>query len=351
VTANLVKQELRVDSRYIHPLPLNEIYPIPNSNVEIVLIDANHCPGSVLILFIIKDKGRRHLHTGDFRAQPKMCLNQFICQPKNPPINCLYLDTTYLNPQYSFPAQEECIQAVCDIVLKELDVGSKSSSLLDNWMIKLKKDDLMLTNTPQDKVLIVVGTYTIGKERVFINIAKMLKCKIFAPTKKNKILLCQEDDELKAMITNNPLEAQIHVVSLRDIKSDLMVNYLSQYKSHFTSLIAFKPTGWTYKSTITETKDMKLAPLSHVIIPPIDRSLKLTPYYDKHCVKLFGVPYSEHSSFRELASFIASLDIKQIIPTVNMNRLNEMNQYFDKWNQDKSSKRIEVVTYPNEDHW
>lgn len=54
-----------------------------------------------------------------------------------------------------------------------------------------------------------------------IDIARMLKCKIYAPYKKKRILLCQQDDELKAMLTNNPNEAQVHVVPLRDIRADV----------------------------------------------------------------------------------------------------------------------------------
>lgn len=252
VTANLVKQELGVDRRYVHPLPMNELYPIPNSNVTIALIDANHCPGSVLFLFIVQMPDGtqvRHLHTGDFRASPRMCLHPLLCQPDNPPINCLYLDTTYLNPQYAFPAQEECINAVCELVEQELnpekELGIKKASLLDNW-IKKTPDPMNLlkpSTTPnKSRVLIVVGTYTIGKERVFfsklllshntqkkslifsaLDVAKMLKCKIYAPPKKAKILLCQEDEELKSMLTSNPMEAQVHVVFLRDIRGDVNV--------------------------------------------------------------------------------------------------------------------------------
>lgn len=130
-----------------------------------------------------------------------------------------------------------------------------------------------------------------------------------------------------------------------------MSNYLTDHQTHFDSLIAFKPTGWTYKSSNSQTSDMKLAPLSHIISPPSDRTLQLSPYYNYKNIKLFGVPYSEHSSFRELASFIASLEIFNIIPTVNINQLQSMSNYFDKWQQEKSSKRIEVVNYPNQDHW
>lgn len=195
VTANLVKQELGVNRTYVHPLPMNELYPIPGSNVTVALIDANHCPGSVLFLFIIQHSdGRktRHLHTGDFRASPRMCLHPLIRQSENGPIHSLYLDTTYLNPQYAFPAQEECIKAVCDLVKEELEPGNTTEirmpSLLENWiteptlptpkeLIQSESDpmnvfQLMMSpnkSTTKPRVLIVVGTYTIGKERVFFS--------------------------------------------------------------------------------------------------------------------------------------------------------------------------------------
>ena len=130
-----------------------------------------------------------------------------------------------------------------------------------------------------------------------------------------------------------------------------MSKYLFDHKACFDKLIAFKPTGWTYKSTSVETSDMKLAPLSHIIMPPTDRTLSIEPHYNNNKLKFYGVPYSEHSSFRELASFIASLDIQYILPTVNLNKVQDMSNYFTKWQQEKTSKRIEVVSFPSEDHW
>lgn len=52
---------------------------------------------------------------------------------------------------------------------------------------------------------------------------KMLNTKIYAPKKKLRILSCLEDKELQSMITENPSEAQVHVVSLRDIRADVRI--------------------------------------------------------------------------------------------------------------------------------
>ncbi|CAG8688372.1 23518_t:CDS:2, partial [Gigaspora rosea] len=110
VTGNLVVQQLRVKPYYVRKLPMNEEVAIDKTNATVTLIDANHCPGSALFLFKIKCANgeiKRYLHTGDFRACPRQVLHSAIAQPNNPPIDILYLDTTYLNERYCFPAQEQ----------------------------------------------------------------------------------------------------------------------------------------------------------------------------------------------------------------------------------------------------
>lgn len=63
----------------------------------------------------------------------------------------------------------------------------------------------------------------------------MLKCKIYAPEKKRNILLCQQDEELKSMLTSDPMKAQVHVVSLRDIRGDVSL-CIYKYINVFTKV-------------------------------------------------------------------------------------------------------------------
>lgn len=81
-------------------------YTLPcGSTVE--LIDANHCPGAVLLLFTLKS-GRRLLHTGDFRANNRH-LDHHELRSDSRPIDNLYLDTTYCRPEYAFPARDSVL--------------------------------------------------------------------------------------------------------------------------------------------------------------------------------------------------------------------------------------------------
>src|SRR6201996_5604006 len=52
VTANLVRQQLRVDPKYVVDLEFDETVEVPGTNgVKVTMIPANHCPGSSLFLF------------------------------------------------------------------------------------------------------------------------------------------------------------------------------------------------------------------------------------------------------------------------------------------------------------
>lgn len=77
----------------------------------------------------------------------------FDCSPLQtlPSLKALYLDTTYCDPQYSFPQQEEVVSFIVNRVITEKKMNKQ--------------------------LLVVCGTYTIGKEKIFLGTcARMLCC-------------------------------------------------------------------------------------------------------------------------------------------------------------------------------
>ncbi|SOV83807.1 DNA repair metallo-beta-lactamase protein, putative [Plasmodium sp. gorilla clade G3] len=64
ITKKLLVNIIEVQDKYVHDLKINKIYYL--FNFKVAFIDANHCPGSVIIYFEFKN-GTKIIHTGDFR--------------------------------------------------------------------------------------------------------------------------------------------------------------------------------------------------------------------------------------------------------------------------------------------
>jgi hypothetical protein len=77
-------------------------------------------------------------------------------EPKFKPLTAVFLDTTYCDPNYAFAKQADVISCIAQAVQRKQG----------------------------PKVLFLVGTYSIGKERICKEIAKVCKCKIFVTFQK-----------------------------------------------------------------------------------------------------------------------------------------------------------------------
>lgn len=70
--------------------------------VEVILVDANHCPGAVQFLFTLPN-GKKYVHCGDMRFCPTMLANSFLKRFRG--AHAVFLDNTYCNPKHDFPLQ------------------------------------------------------------------------------------------------------------------------------------------------------------------------------------------------------------------------------------------------------
>ncbi|KAI9869114.1 MAG: hypothetical protein M1813_002938 [Trichoglossum hirsutum] len=390
-TGNLVRQQLRVDPKWVVDVEFEKKIEVPNTNgVEVTMIDANHCPGSSLFLFEkVVGKGKnpkvqRVLHCGDFRAcaahiQHPLLRPDVIDQATGKRtgqqlIDVCYLDTTYLNPRYAFPSQEDVIGACANVCVglakAQVDgsdewekilrgrasrgmakfVGSKgdvsSSNIGDGDDVHgIKTIDDSSKNKPKSRgrLLVVVGTYSIGKERVCIGIARALKSKIYSPPNKQKICACLEDPELNALLTNVPTEAQVHMSSLMEISTDSLRDYLKDHAPHFSRVVGFRPSGWNYKPPPTRLVNTSTPTVTDILHHPSWRSpfgpSDLVPQRGSSGEAMsFAVPYSEHSSFRELTMFCCAVRIGRVVPTVGVGSQKgreRMRGWVAKWEAEK----------------
>ncbi|KAH3905701.1 hypothetical protein HBI56_211920 [Parastagonospora nodorum] len=376
VTANLVRQQLRVDPSWVVDLDFEARTEVPGTQgVFVTMISANHCPGSSLFLFEKEtsngkpSKLQRVLHCGDFRAcqahiehpllRPDV-LDVVSGRNKQQKLDVCYLDTTYLNPKYAFPPQLQVIQACADMCVS-LNKGRADDA--DGWeqmkreragqgMVKFVRKDSNADNPEQPKspergrLLVVVGTYSIGKERICVGIAKALGSKIFAPANKQRICAALEDPELNALLTKDPRAAQVHMTPLFEIRADTLDDYMRNYADTFSRCVGFRPSGWNYRppnSRFTESPAVQT--VLHSQNWKSAFSMKdLTPQRGSTSrASCFGVPYSEHSSFRELTMFCCALRIDRIIPTVNVGSAKsreKMKAWCDRWAVDKKKNGL-----------
>nr|XP_019043488.1 DNA cross-link repair 1A protein [Kwoniella bestiolae CBS 10118]OCF22418.1 DNA cross-link repair 1A protein [Kwoniella bestiolae CBS 10118] len=410
-TANLIVHMLGVEPKWVHGLPDNVPFEMPNTGgVTVTPMEANHCPGSSIFLFegpqtvnagdsgfrspyVGSKKIFRYLHCGDFRACPKMVLHSAIARA---PVHTCYLDTTYLNPKYCFPPQPQVIDACASLARKMVvgislnapdfqamqpkvyikaeegqeikpdpaELAERSKAMMAGWLVKKEdsdvKEELKDINDikPKGRTLVVMGTYSIGKERIVKAVAKALGSTIYCDPRKKGILLCQTDPELHAMLSTDPISSQVHLLPLGNIQLDRMQPYLARLHPHFDRVLAFRPTGWTYTP-----------PAGTDMLPDVNTVIKRDQarWFSEKDLKemrgscrtfqLFGVPYSEHSSFTELTCFSLSIpgpDLK-MIATVNVGNEKsraKMKKWFEKWAAEKARRREKglpaIVDYRDE---
>lgn len=413
VTANLVKQQLRVDPQYVVALDWEKKIEIPGTKgVTVTMISANHCPGSSLFLYekVVskttngEPRQQRILHCGDFRAcrmhvqhpllMPNV-LDKVTGRTKEQKIDVCYLDTTYLNPKYAFPEQEAVIKACADMCVC---LSKDAPDETDGWeqmkvqragkgMAKFVKkesrteikeepvneddvDNMKVENNPyasqqilssisdkktRGRLLVVVGTYSIGKERICLGIARALGSKIYAPTYKQRIVTALEDPELDALMTTDPRQAQVHMTPLSEMRAETLDDYLRDFFPHFTRAVGFRPSGWQYRPPNSRFVE---SPLVQTVLHSENwkstYSMKeLAPQRGSTSrASCFGVPYSEHSSFRELTMFCCALRIEKIIPTVNIGSAksrDNMKAWCERWAADR--KKNGLYKLPEDGSW
>eukprot|EP01083_Nonionella_stella_P218177 782597_1 len=305
ITARLVCSEIGIESP-LRPLPMFKKCLIPDSvpPTHVTLLEANHCPGAVMLLFEMRvsdtDK-RYHLHCGDARCEfePNSLFykqNHDILREYHGKIDKLYLDTTYLEHKIELPRQSDAIQYIAD----------KCMQFLADY---------------NDDLVILIGAYSIGKERILKEVARQCNTPIFITKHKQTIFRAVYGEESLEIFTEDESKTRIHVVSMNEISFKNMWKYK---KTDRTQVIGFKASGWASNGYQHIKKEKK-----HAIYPRYQNSMTI-----------YAVPYSEHSSFTELCKFVNDINAKDIIPTVNNRTPSQVQRQIQSLNKHKAS-----VTY------
>ncbi|CCE64100.1 hypothetical protein TPHA_0G02630 [Tetrapisispora phaffii CBS 4417] len=360
VTAKLMELKFNLTGDMVQILPLNEHFWI-EPYLSVIAIDANHCPGAAIFLFQEWDKAkldtlpslRQILHTGDFRSNKSMIenINRIV---NGISIDEIYLDTTYLTPGYHFPLQKSVLDTTSNFACK-LENDGKQLLFKDTQrsiMSFLKNKNKCKFNN-----LFLIGTYSIGKEKLAISIAKKLNTKIFInkDSLKFKIISQYLNCFPADIITNDVSESYVHLVPISVLNSkETIENYITTLSESYENIVGFIPTGWTFmnrygiKLDQYETIAEKVKHCQELLDEKnalkydtfnIDSILKQYKKYAKY--QIFKVPYSEHSSFKDLIEFGININCDKFIAIVNlddMNKVDNMISWFKAWEFIKNAK-------------
>ncbi|ELP94908.1 DNA repair metallo-beta-lactamase, partial [Entamoeba invadens IP1] len=171
-------------------------------------------------------------------------------------IDTLFLDTTYCDPQYTFPDR-----------------------------VSVSNEAVKIIKKTKEKTLYVVGTYLIGKEIFVEEIARQTGKKICV--NEQKMVTIQLSQRDLSLYTLEKTDLEMRNSGIEVSLSGLNVE-LDQIKDKFQRIVLFTPTGWAKKLVSKGSFD----------------------------VKEYQLPYSEHSNFNELVDCVKCVKATHIVPTV-----------------------------------
>ena len=331
VTAALIDHVLSVPRNKIVALDFDVPVLLP-CGTTLTLVPANHCPGSAMALFCYTPTAgvpRRVLHCGDARLAPIVSCNVSLEAARTAPggIRELRLDTTYAHPKYTFPTQDESIAAAVSLV-------GQAAGLLPSLPDSAVSSSSAFARA---STLIVVSSYLVGKERLYLALARAYNFRIFVTHEKMGILRCLDlplDDFHR--LTSLRECADVHVVSMGmfgsmfNVDHDALLRYLAAMNMlHAQSAAKDHPADDNIAVDEQALFSESAAPVLFVpqhqrysrvigILPTgwVDSLKEKRVVSANGLAEVFMVPYSEHSNFSELESFVAAMKPERVWPTV-----------------------------------
>ncbi|PSS14442.1 5' exonuclease [Actinidia chinensis var. chinensis] len=252
-----------------------------DTTVNVMAIDAHHCPGAVMYLF--RGEFGCMLYTGDFRWEPtntraqigRSMLHNAIGNDK---VDILYLDNTYCNPSYSFPSREVAAKQVVDVIASHPDHD------------------------------IVIGIDSLGKEDLLLHIARVLKMKIWVWPERLQIMHLLGFHDI---FTTKISQTRVRAVPRYSFSIDTLEGL-----NIMRPTIGIMPSGlpWVVRPLAGNNNIFGLSPSSFhhrsklsakaqrfACIQNLNEDSRAVEKYHEY---IYTVPYSDHSCFEEIKEFV-----------------------------------------------
>lgn len=247
----------------------------------VTCIYAGHCPGSMMFLFEKDDK--LILYTGDFRINPADFPNLAPLHirsgsellPKK--LTKIYLDTTFLNPDFStFPIRTDVITVMCNVIKQ--------------WLAQCPRN-----------VVILECSANYGAEFLFIELSKFFGKPIHV--KSDKYPNYYRIPDLRYHVTMDKNATPIHAcMGKKECSGSSLKCRPDVLKKNILTIV---PSTYKWKGKDTS----------------------VIGAWDNVRERTFNLCYSMHSSFNELKAFIQYFNPEEIFPCVCPKNL-EQNIYY-----------------------
>ena len=233
---------------------------ILRAGVTVTAIDAHHCPGAAVLLFLLPT-GKKYIHCGDMRYHAGMRADPHLRGFLNP--DAVLLDTTYCHPKHTFPLQRDSVDAIAGLAQEYVDEEKPKRCAqwaVSAWCLRVRVEQTTggateacvccahvaphamhpvvsldscmygiadkLSERHDQKLPLVSGTvhccrvimisaYNIGKEKVFVEVARRCKRPICVTTAKLELLKLQDwpfDVPFNEVFVSDPEATNIHAV-------------------------------------------------------------------------------------------------------------------------------------------
>ena len=156
---------------------------------------------------------------------------------------------------------------------------------------------------------------------IFKALAASLDCKVWGDTKRVSTWRCLEDGEILSRLVEDRARAQVQVINNSLVTWARLGQELDRVRTRggWSHVLGLKPTGW-----------------NHSRGEQSDSSLLNINLQTRGEVSLLEVPYSEHSSYSELARFVKFLGLdseRNIVDIVSKNsrQKTSVRDTFTKW--------------------
>ncbi|KAM6437226.1 protein artemis isoform 2-T2 [Liasis olivaceus] len=237
-------------------------------DIEITLLPAGHCPGSVMFLF--QGENGTVLYTGDFRlARGEVARMELLHSGSRvKDIQSVYLDTTFYDPKfYQIPSREECMKGIMELVR--------------SWVVQSPYHVVWLN---------CKAAY--GYEYLFTNLSEELGIKVHV----NKLDMFKNMPEILYHVTTNQ-HTQIHACRHpRDdelFRGNKLPCGITSQNGHQFHVISVKPSTMWFGERTSKTSVIMRTGMSS-----------------------YRACFSFHSSYSEIQDFLSHICPENVYPNV-----------------------------------